>query len=365
MGAVQAVRMTLERDIMETFGVANDRNIHYYANVTGYNEVPAFVMSDSGPHPAALACRTRAAMTMGRRFARKLDFGPTGNRIFLGLEYRGEDGSTVMLRNLGTLDQNLDLRARGGRSLEVVDAFGNATKVPVRVRKARLTVSRMPLYIRLSRNQRISVPRLDMGRNVAGEASFSYSGGTGSDLGLLADGLFQNPHLGSPWGPMWKGAYAGRTFDEKPETLEIVFPAPRTVAGVLVFGARADDGHCALLDYDLQFRDGGVWATLDEVRSPCPPSDRVRVYHSNDGGDAMHPGFYTTACAWFMDDSFFVHRLARPVKTDGLRLVIRRITRGFAPDEAAERAAVVGAPAGQPLQAQSLELREIEVYGGR
>ena len=40
-------------------------------------------------------------MTSGLRYAGTLNFGPTGNRLYLGLRYEGRDGSTVVLRNLG------------------------------------------------------------------------------------------------------------------------------------------------------------------------------------------------------------------------------------------------------------------------
>ena len=40
-------------------------------------------------------------MIVGRKFIKKLDLGPTGNKVFLGLEWEGADGTTVMLRNYG------------------------------------------------------------------------------------------------------------------------------------------------------------------------------------------------------------------------------------------------------------------------
>jgi hypothetical protein len=171
---LQAMRITLQRDLLQVYGVDNDHNSHYYANVTGYNDVPTFVYSGSGPHPAALACRTRAAMIAKRRFVKRLDFGPAGNKMFLGLSYKGPGGSTVMLRNFGTLDLVVEVGVTGGGSLEVVDSFGNVAKVPVRGGNASLVVPIMPIYLRLSGGQRIVPPKIDFGKNIAKQATFTY-----------------------------------------------------------------------------------------------------------------------------------------------------------------------------------------------
>jgi len=345
-GVSQANNITLQRDLLETFGVTNEHNSHYYANVTGYDDVPTFVFSGSGPHPAVLATRTRRAMTLGRKFVEKLDFGPTGNKILLGLRYEGDDGSTVTLRNFGCLDMPLDVGVKEGDSLEVVDAFGNSETVAVKSGKAALTVRQMPIYLRLAKGQQVSVPKLDFGHNVAGEATFTWSGGPTSSSSILTDGIFQLFHDGSPWVNTWGGRYAGKVFNEKPETLEIAFDTPRLIESLLIFSGYADNPHCALLDYDLQYHDGKGWVTLEEVRTPCPPSDVVSTYMCKVVG-------------WYLNNNCFVHQFKQPVKTDKLRLVVRRITRGFIPDMIAEKAMALS----WKVASEALELREIEVYG--
>jgi len=346
LGPCQAVRITLQRDLLELFGVTNDHNSHYYADVTGYMDVPTFIFSDSGPHPAALACRTRHAMTqaLGRKFVKKLDFGPTGNKMFLGLLYTGADGSTVTLRNLGTNDLFLVLRVTGGKSVDVVDSFGNVEKVPVRAGKARVSVTQLPIYLRLRPGQKVAAPVIDLGKNIASEATFTYSGGSESDPALLTDGIMQVWHGGNPWGSPWKGGYPGTTFNESPQTFDITFSSPRKIGALAIFGARADNPHSALLDYDVQYHNGRDWVTLEEVRAACPPSDALK----------------TLACetvTWYLDNNFYIHQFAKPVTTDKLRLVIRRITIGFMADIVASRAA------GYNPSGRWLGLREVEVYG--
>ena len=160
----------------------------------------------------------------GRRFVKKLDLGPTGNKIFLGLLYKGSGGSTVMLRNFGTFDQVVGLGVTGGRSLEVVDSFGNVDKVPVRGGRARLVVPIMPIYARLKTGQRIVPPKIDFGKNIAKQARYTYSGQTKSNPAILTDGQFQTADLHqTPWGKPWRGKYPGKVFNESPQTLDITF----------------------------------------------------------------------------------------------------------------------------------------------
>ena len=339
LGGCQAVRVTLQRDLWASMGTPGDHNSHYYLNTVGYGDVPTYVWSPTGPHPAALACRTREAMTRGRPFAGTLDFGPTGNKIYLALVYKGADGSTIVLRNLGTTDLALELAVRGAAVVEVVDSFGNTAKAPCAGGRAKVTAGVMPVYVRLPRGAEAAPPKIDLGRNFAREAKFTFSGETKSDYEVLANGRFEVVHGSSPWGKYWAGSLA-----KTPQTLEMAFDKPRAVSNVLIFSTRADNPHCALLDYDLEYHDGRDWVTIEKVRVPCPASDLV---HTQDA----------QTNTWYNDYNFFVHRF-RPVKTDRLRIVAHRSTFGFMPDEAATRGA--GWKANSSM---NLALREIEIYG--
>jgi len=316
--------------------------------------VPTFVYSESGPHPAALVCRTRAAMIRDRKFVGKVKFGPTGDKIFLGLRYQGDDGSTITLRNLGCLDLALEVGVTGGESLEVVDGFGNTTAVPVKNGKATVTVSQVPCYLRLAQGQNVTIRPWNFGKNIAAQAKFTYSGGTTSNPKILTDGKFQDTYNELSWGERWHGTYAGKVFNEKPETFEIAFRRPRTIEKVIFYGVRADNPFCAILDYDLQYFDdrARTWKTIEEVRTPCPPSDVVRTYLCN-------------TIMWYLDNNFFVHQFEKPVKTAKLRMVVRRITLGCITDMIVSANINAGKPANQWWQASGgeLEFREIEIYG--
>jgi len=339
MGGAQAVRATLHRDILSSLGIPSEHNSHYYLNQSGYGSVPSYLWSAAGPHPGALATRTREAMILGRRFVGALDFGPTGNRIFLGLRYQGQDGATIILRNLGTLDTPLELGVTGGESLEVVDAFGNSRQVPVRDGKATVTTQAMPVYLRLAKGQELPVPKIDFGQNIAPLATFAYSDKVKDDnLAALNNGILESTHFGDPC----QYKYFQGEANSFPQTLEIAFPGPQTVSRMLIFSLRADNVQTAVLDYDVQYHDGAKWVTVQEVRTPLPPSDLVETpqCHAN---------------TWYMDQNFFVNEF-KPVTAGKFRLVFRKTTLGTLADEIAEKA--WGGKMGCRIH-----LREVEIYG--
>src|SRR5262249_10176132 len=154
MGGLQAVRVTLHRDLLETFGVTNEHNSHYYMNDVGYSDVPSFLFTHNGPMPTALGLRTRNAMVMERKYENELDFGADGDKVFLGLHYTGKDGDMITLRQLGTATPApVTLGVKGGDTLTVVDSFGNSADQPVKDGKVALTVPALPIYLRLKPGQ--------------------------------------------------------------------------------------------------------------------------------------------------------------------------------------------------------------------
>ena len=339
LGPAQAVRVTLHRDLLETLGIPPIHNSHYYLNEGGYGPVPTYLWSQSGPHPGALALRTRAALTKDLKYSAALDFGQTGNKMFMGLRYDGSGTSTIVLRNLGTAHQKVSVAMSGNR-LNLSDAFGNSQLLPLRNGKATLTVGQFPVYVRLTPNQRFEVTRINWGQNLAPQAKFSYSSKAEGDFALLNNGIMETVHAGNPNGStdgkkIWQGELEG-----KPQTLEITFDQPKRISKVLLFGVRADNHFSVLLDYDLQVQQGNTWKTVKQVRTPVPSSDLVNTSGSN-------------ATTWLLDDNFHVNELV-PVTTNKIRIVVRRASYGFLPDETLKAW-------GNQIPAK-LMLREIEIY---
>jgi len=317
----QAVRATLHVDLLETLGIPPDHNNLYYLNEGGYTSVPSYVWSGPGPHPAALALRTREALTKGRPYTGSIDFGRSGNEMLMGLRYGGERGSLVIVRNLGTLDVPLPVTATGADTLETSDAFGNAKSIPVKDGKAALTIGQLPLYLLLKPGQEVAFPKFDFGRNIATSARIVYGGKSDCDVGLLQNGILESINAGDPNGDnsgtlIWKGEILKPGV---PQNLDLLWASPHTFDTVFLHGVRADNPFCALLDYDLQVWQEGNWKTIAEVRTPLPPTDPVAVLGAK-------------GVTWLKDNNFWVSRFS-PVTTDRLRIVFLRATYGLAPDE--------------------------------
>ncbi len=342
LGVCQAVRITLHEDLLASLGIPAEHNLHYYLNEGGYSAVPSYLWSSAGPHPGALAARTRQAMIDGRSLAAVLDFGPTGHKIFMGLHYKGDDGSTVILRNLGAPEMPVELAVAGGDTLETVDAWGNSQQVAVKAGRATLPVSAVPTYLRLAKGQEVAPPRIDFGPNLAAGAEFTYSGSSASDMAILNDGIFQTIHAGNPDGGtdgkmIWQGDLL-----TLPQTLQVTLPRPRAVGRIIVFSVGPDNQFCALLDYDVECHDGKGWLTACKVRAPLPEGDAVQTP-------------LCKAMSWEQDPNLSVAEFP-PVTTDRLRLVVYRTTFGFYADDAARKAC------GSNMEGK-LMLREVEIYG--
>lgn len=107
-------------------------------------------------------------------------------------------------------------------------------------------------------------------------------------------------------------------------TLEMAWNRPQTLGRVMLFGVEADNQFSALLDYDLEAWQNGAWKTIAQVRSDIAPT------FWSDTGDARAQSFYVRT-------NRYAHQFA-PVTTERLRLVVHRVTFGFAPDETANDA---------------------------
>jgi hypothetical protein len=342
MGLVQAIRTTLHRDLLETLGVPAEHNSHYYLNQGGYSSVPSYVWSKNGPHPAALALRTRHALTTatGHAYADSLDFGPTGNTFFQGLRFAGKDNDTVILRNLGTRPTPVAFKVEGAAALAVTDAWGNAKIALAADGKLVLRLDQLPIYVTVPKGAKLVPSVIDFGPNLAGKATFTYSSTFKGEMAQLNNGVLETYHNANPNGDtkgklIWAGDLA-----ETPQTLGIAFEKPTTVQRVVLRGVRPDNTFGTLLDYDLEAKVDDVWKLIETVKRPMPPSEKVTTADS-------------VGAAWVDDTNFFVHEFA-PLTVTELRLLVRSATHGLLPDNR-----VRSAPAPKVM------LREIEIHGAK
>lgn len=343
----QAVRVSLHVDLLQTLGIAPERNLHYYLNKGGYSKVPSYLWtSTEGPFPGALALRTRYTLTKGLNYAGTLNFGVTGNQLFMGLRYTGANGSDALisLRNLGDLDQNAVLTITGPSQLQLIDSWGNSSTATAQGGKVTLPISQLPTFVRLAPGQKVTAVPLELGKNIAPEARLELvAGQTDRAISTLTNGVIEAEHLESPTTRQsWHG---GPLETGKPGIVELRWDTPRMLSSVLLRGPRADNSSCALLDFDLQAWQNGAWKTIAQSRTPLPQSYEGQM------GDA-------NSVQWYLDDNMRLTRFA-PIQTDRLRIVALRSTYGYNGDAAG--LALNRAYKNSPPQAY-FGLKEVEVF---
>ncbi len=346
-GTTQAIRLSLHADLLETLNVPIEHNLHYYLNKGGYSAVPSYLWSESGPHPGALVMRTRYAQTHGRTYAGTLDFGTTGNHLFMGLRYRGADGTTLVLRNLGLKNHEVNFAIEGGANVQIVDSWGNARQVLATNGMANIDIGQLPIYVRLQPGQNAIPKAMNWPNNLATNAKISINGQV-QDNSFLNNGVLETLHDKNPLGDtdgkhIWQGEEMKAS---KPQTIELRWAEPQTIEAIILRGVRADNQFSALLDYDLQVLAGDDWKTIVKARASMPVTDDTQ------SGE-------TSGLTWYDDTNIWLHEFT-PVSTRALRIVVYRTTYGFAPDETARE--IVQSTWGNSSPARPM-LREIEVYG--
>ena len=358
---IQAERWVSDRDVFEQFDIPVERDMHFYLNPRGYGKVPSYAWTYQGPLALSLVSRTRYAMTRDFNYAGALDFGRQGNGLFTGLRFAGANGDVVSLRannveSGGRVGLSADFTVNA-RNLRVVDAWGNERNVAVVGNRVTLALDGLPLYVRLPRGVTLTPVALDWGANLARRASFSAAPDA-KNVAVLNDGLLQSIHryeAGYDLPP--SDTNAGQIFrDEmapvgsdaiRPAAVTARWDAPQSVRTILLKGVRADNQHCALLDYDIEAEVGGAWQRVASVRADMPSSEL---------GGAMD----TPLTSWSRDRADHVVQLPQSVRASAIRLTARRATRGLVPDQFAieERRKIK-----QYELPMSLDLTEIEIYG--
>ncbi len=363
----QAERWVSDRDVFEQFGIPVERDMHFYLNPRGYGKVPSYAWTKEGPMALSLVSRTRYAMTRGKKFAGALDFGPNGQGLFTGLRFDGDGETVVSLRannvesggKVGlSHDFNVVTRLLLSKTLDltVTDAWGNERQIPIRNGRVTLPLDGLPLYVRLPRGVQLNPVPLNWGENLARRANFSAP--DARNVNVLNDGLLQSIHYfeagynlppsDTNAGQIFRALMAAPGNDTiAPAVVTARFDAPQNVRTILLKGIRADNQHCALLDYDIEAEVGGQWQRVARVNSEVPTSEL---------GGAME----TPLTSWSRDIADHVVQLPQATRATAIRLTARRATRGIIPDQFAIEARRAFKAHEEPM---SLDLSEIEIYG--
>lgn len=335
--------------IYEQYGIPKEHNHLWYDTSHGFWSFPAwFENDDGGLNPAAPLMRVWSEELFGLRFAKALDFGEPGNKLYVGSLFTGPDRQVAAFQSAGSTDGRVELSVRGGDSLRMVSAFGVEKQVPVAKGTAVLDVPELPVYVELAKGQSIEVMPTVWGENLARRpgVTASSSGPTEhpvdktipNDIGKIINGELENWYWSQkkdaqPW--------MGNT-EKFPAWVELRWPESTTIGRVLVYAAPPWQWQGSLLDYELQYDAGGRWATIERVKEP---TQTFKIFT---------PTTRTSVDSFYSDRWIFQHSFA-PVSTAKVRLLVHDVTWGGGATED------VGKAGGQTGPHQIM-LREIEVY---
>jgi hypothetical protein len=340
----------LELMVFEQYGIPREHNHLWYDRSHGFWDVPTWWENEDGSlNPAAALVRVFAEELHGKTFARALDFGQDGNKLYLGSAFTGGGKTVAVLMNAGCGVGEVELRVTGAGALHTVSAFGVASEAPVANGIARLSVPEIPVYVELEAGQRLEVVPQNWGQNLARLPGVTATAsGSGmhpvdrkipNDIAKIHNGEYENWY----WA---QNAAAHEWMDDTrgfPAWVELGLPSALPVARVVVFCGVPWQWRGTFLDHELQCEKDGQWVTIRRVQEPA------RTF------GVYSPPTRTTVDSFFSDRWIFEHRFA-PVTTRKIRLLVHDTTFGGG-------ATSLVAEAGGQTGPHQITLREVEIYG--
>jgi len=294
-------------------------------------------------NPAAVLMRVWSEEVYGTHFVKAYDFGPTGNRIYIGSLFEGPHKSVAAFMSAGTTDGQIELKVTSGDRLKVVSPFGVMSSIPVTDGRAVLPVSELPVYVRSAKGQSIEAVPPDWGANLAQLPGVVVATSMSSKdpVERMVNGELENWYYAQGDSP---GPWSGGEKIVFPAWVEIKLPSVRSIDRVIVFTAPPWQAQATLVDYELQYEEDGRWVTIERIQEP---TKTFKVYT---------PPVRCTVDSFFSDRWVFLHHF-KPVSAQRIRLLIHQSTYGGGATKE------INTAGGQAWGEPRVTLREIELYG--
>jgi fibronectin type 3 domain-containing protein len=341
---IQGQWTMLQMMAYEQFGIPKEHNVLWYDDSDGYWDIPDFWQSDDGSLlPAAALMNSWSQQLYGTTYTEAYNFG-SANNLYIGSLFTGPGKSVAAFMAAGQSNGSITLNVQGGTTLDVVDAFGNETAVPVVNGQVTLSVPEEPVYVDMTPGQTINVVQDSWGPDVALQSgtTASYSGSSASNSGIsqIINGVQEN------W--YWNGDAPWGTIDDTDQgaNIQITLPQQETLSQVTIFAMPPWQYQGTLMDFDLQYFDSsnGQWETLDHV---VQQADTFGVFTPVDR---------TTVDSYF-DNQYIFQNAFSPVTTQQIRLVINSVSYGGGATQ------LVPESGGQASPTPTLTISEVELFG--
>ncbi len=341
--------------LLEQYGIPKEHNYLWYERAGDFNIPAWWVNPDGTMFPVANLLRVWAEELYGTRYLQSLDFGPVGNKLYLGSLFTGPGKKVAAIMSSGSTDGQVRLQTSDA-TVHVTTPFGEERDLPTVGGYVRLPVSELPTYVRFTGS--LSVVPIDWGQNIA-----RLPGTTVTTSGTGAHPVEYNPPIPNSPTKIINGIFENHYYLEDynlnnkvwvddteivpnepsfPAWVQINLPALTALDRVVIYSGVPYQWDGTLLDYDLQYHDGTQWVTLQTVFEP------TKSFLA-----------YTQSC-WTSLDCFFSERWVfqhsfPSVTTNKIRIFVRDCTWGGGATYAVREA---GGWTGE----RHVNLREVEIY---
>lgn len=328
--------------LLEQYGVPKERNCLFYDRSHGFWDFPSWwLQNDDSVYPLVLMMRTFSTEVHGKEYAAALDFGTTGNKMYLGNRYEAPDGTTTLaLMADGRTDGTITLSASGVSTLTTIDPFGNPSTIPVQRGRATLPVSTDPVYVRAPAGATVEVEGIEWGHNLTRPAARALVPTNPWASDRIINNTWENWYAQDFSPHVWKDT------GDLPSTITIDLWQPKQFDTIAIWCPTPWQDESTLLDATAEYQDdNGTWhelATFTETYNWRHAPEKRQS-----GGGCFYDHFHSGRCVFVAEFT--------PIRARYVRLVVRDTTNGGVPN------ATMKAAGGQGSD-QRLRIREIEVF---
>lgn len=341
--------------ILEQYGVPKEHDHYWYDRSHGFWEHSVWLQNgDKSLTALAPLARVWSEEVYGKKYNKAFDFGNPGNNLYLGNLYSGSDGSMAALMTTGATDGKLVIKS-DQPALEVILPFGQSTQLTMINGQAVLSITELPAYVRIPKDKTIQINPLNWGANLARQTGVKISTNSSDTLpfntalksfpeklinGVQDTWYYQQNDSAHPW---------MSNVATMPLTIDLTLPSVQKVGKAIIFAAPSWQQQGTILDYDLQYDDGGQWRTIQNVSEPT----KTFKYFSSVEQSASKIDSYFSG-RWVFTNEF------PAVTTSKIRVKINKTTwQGGATQEMYN----LSHQTGYGISSEQVALREIELYG--
>lgn len=293
---------SMRRFTQELRGLPIEHDVRWYDVAGGFDDVPFWWWTETGPAPIAALSRVMTAETWNKPLTSVLDFDDIYYLYRGGVFTDASTGDKV----IGVIGCSPGLPAvrfsvTGATSLVHVDEWGNETTVTRSGGIVSMPTSDMPQWLRVPSGVTalLQTNAVNWGTNLALTATASTTGVT-DRIAETNDGLHKNPYRYGVGVPEWivSGGYNDNT-GTLPQTETLTWGSPQTASKIVVksFPAWQRFTSC-WTDFAVQLHIGGVWTTVYTFADD--PLNYQRTFTSKDWKSTIE-SYWPAQWAWVID----------------------------------------------------------------